>query len=173
MKKVTIPAWIVVGIVAALLLILLPAVTRQTNCGGNSAALSYTAELASYVSMALVERRTNAAVPFVSLVAPATWHEVFRFGWGVKSYWIRKDITLSETGPIVICAQCFGNVPQPSIWNLYHRNPSFAAGFLGGHSRLLNMAEYNSVDFSGFTYVTEQDVSKQPPLPISGKPGSD
>ena len=152
---------VIVVILLALLLVGLPVITRCTNCGGNSAALAYTAQVATYVSMAIENRQTEAPTAFSSLVPPSSWPEVFQFGWGVKSYWVRKDITPSETGPIVVCAQCFGNVPQPTVWNLYRRNPSFAAGFLRARSRLLHMTEYNSLDFNEYHFVKEEDVSNQ------------
>jgi hypothetical protein len=156
MKKIAASVGLVV-----ILLVALPVMSRSTNCGGNSAALSYTQGVALTVIMALDEREGEAPTAFDSLVPPPTWSQVFGFGWGVKSYWVRKDIAPSETGPIVVCAQCFGNVPQPTLWNLYHRNPAFAAAFLRGRTRLLGMDEYNSLDFHKYQYVTKDDVSKR------------
>ena len=154
--------WIAASVgLVVILLVALPIMSRSTNCGGNSAALTYTHELALTVVMALDERRGEDPTAFDLLVPPSTWQQVFRFGWGVKSYWVRKDIAPSETGPIVVCAQCFGNVPQPTLRNLYHRNPAFAAAFLRGRPRLLGMDEYNSLDFHRYQYVTRDDASKR------------
>lgn len=152
--------WIVVGITAALLLLVLP-ISRWSNCGGNTVAVAYTSQVAMCMKMAINERQTDAPATFDSLIPPSSWPEVFQFGCGVKSYWVLKNITPLESGPVIICAQFFDNVPQPTIWNLYRRNSAFAAGFLREHARLLDETEYNSLDFNKYFLVTKEDVSSQ------------
>ncbi len=157
MKK-TIP---IVAVVLIILAVILLGMDQSTNCGRNSAALSYTGKVSSCVRATLMERELDGPAPFASLVPSTSWSEVFRFGWGVKSYWVKKEITSSDSSPIVICAQYFDNVPQPTLWNLYRRNPSFAAGFLLTRSRLLDRTEYNSIDFNQYFFLRKEDISKQ------------
>lgn len=157
MKKViAVPSLFLLFLMLALLMM-----SRSTNCGGNSAALAYTHHIAQYARMAIDQRQNDSQTSFESLVPVSSWPEVFRFGWGVKSYWVRKEIEPSQLEPVVVCAQCFGNVPQPTIWNFYRRNPRFAAGFLNNRSKLLDMAEYNSLDFNKYTFIKEEDISNQ------------
>jgi len=161
MKKTTILIVLVLGLLVAWVSISF--VITKTNCGGNSAALVYTGETAAFIGMELEGNAHTSHAMFVDLVPPSVWHSAFNFGWGVKSYWVLKKIDSSETGPVVICAQCFENVPKPTIWNLYRKSPAFAAGFLRGRARLLEMQEFNSLDLHRYEYVTEKDVADYHP----------
>ncbi len=129
-----------------------------SNCGGNSAALTYTSGAAAQISMALDETPKPGGQTLREIVPPDSWNAVFRFGWGVQSYWVLKKIEASESGPVIICAQCFGNVPQPAVWNLYRGNPAFAAGYLNAKAGLLTIHEFNSIDLHRYEYISKTDV---------------
>lgn len=144
---------------AGIVFLLLPFLEKSSNCGGNSAALSYTNNVSLCVIIALKERsKESGAIHFSELIPPESWNKVFRFGWGVKSYWVRRSIDSSDRAPVIICAQCFDNVPEPKPWNFYKRTPRFAAGFLHEPSRLLEMREYNALNFHEYRYIREIDV---------------
>ena len=147
-------------------------VTTRSNCGGNSAALAYTGRSAELIRMALMEHPPGRYQTFRGIVLQSTLNDVFDFGWGVDSYWVLKEFDSSETRPVVICAQCFDNVPQPTNWNLHRRNPAFAAGYLHGDSRLLTIQEFNSIDFHSYEYITKMDVANSKSANESHRPGN-
>ena len=165
---------VILSLIVFALLIVVGAVqfiTQRSNCGGNSAALAGTARSAELIRMALLEPDHGRRPTFKEIVPSGSWKDVFAFGWGVKSYWVLKELDSSETRPVIICAQCFGNVPQPTIWNLHRSNPAFAAGFLNGENRLLSIPEFNSIDFHLYQYVTEMDVANSKSDNDSHSPG--
>ena len=150
---------LIVIVVCLIAVILLPLISASTNCGGNSAALSYTFNVAIDVNLALKERHKESdPIAFLTLIPPESWKKVFKFGWGVRSYWVRKEIDPSGTEPIIICAQYFDNIPRPKLWNLYKRTPRFAAGFLFEPSRLLEIREYNALNFNEYQYISKEDI---------------
>jgi hypothetical protein len=133
-----------------------------SNCGGNSAALSYSRSLSLSILSQIEENQITGkgSYPFdaeVFFKSPEIKKSIaHNFSWGVKSYWIKKTIHLNEGKPIIVCGQYFSNVPRPSIFNFFQTNPSFAACYIDKQF-LLTLSEYNEIDFREYVYIHEND----------------
>ncbi len=86
-----------------------------------------------------------------------------RSAWiGEARFFIRTNIDASVHGPrqiVVVCDHVYDNVPQPAIWNLYHRNPAHAVGYSDGSSGLISDADFKKLDLSQFTDSSRFPVS--------------
>ena len=72
------------------------------------------------------------------------------------SYWVRTN-SFSETNQkqiVIFCDNIYDNVPQPTIWNLYHRNPAHAVGFSDGTAGLISPSEFTQIDRNAFLNLT-------------------
>ena len=136
-------------------------VRKTSNCGGNSAALNNTRQIAITCRMMLYERKSSDSLTVDEILSDKEMDDVISYGWGVKLYWIKDEMNKEEDQPVVVCGQSFGNVPQPTIWNLYRKNPGFAVAYLDGRARVMNVAEFNDFDFSGYTYIHENNSTSQ------------
>ncbi|MDP4644820.1 MAG: hypothetical protein NWS71_10320 [Opitutales bacterium] len=109
MKKALIVVLIVIGIGA-----LIP-IVKTSNCGGNSAALSNTRQIAVACNLMLFDQKKGNHLKIEDLLSSDDMKGVISYGWGVKSYWLKNEIRNDEEQPIVMCGQNFSNVPQPTI----------------------------------------------------------
>lgn len=100
---------------ATVLLTFVPLFTRTTNCGGNSAALTYTSRVAGQLLIRNMETPMRQPVAFEDLVPREEWSEFFQFGWRMESYWVRGIWEPESADPIILCAQEFSNIPQSSL----------------------------------------------------------
>ncbi|MGJ8641492.1 MAG: hypothetical protein ACSHYA_19030 [Opitutaceae bacterium] len=151
MKKILIVVLIVIGVG-----ILIPSV-KTSNCGGNSAALSYTRSIAVACNLMLFDKKNGNHLKIEELFSNDEMNGVISFGWGVKSYWLKNEIEIDEESPIAICGQNFSNVPRPTIWNLYRTNPGFAVAYIDGTARVMSIEEFSDFDFTEYTYIREKD----------------
>jgi len=127
---------------------------NSSNCGGNSSALS---KCKMVVLLARIEaERNHSNFDYISLPAAAQQE----FVKGTQSHWnpnarflIRRGATdLQKKGReiFVICDTAYGNVPQPTFWNLHHQNIAHAVGYIDGTTALITPKEYASLDKSQF-----------------------
>jgi len=67
-------------------------------------------------------------------------------------YFIRKEwASLTNSHEIVvICDVAYGNIPQPSFWNLHRRTFRHAIGYSDGKSALLTPAQFKDLDLGQF-----------------------
>lgn len=139
---------VAVGLVAG---ILLPGLGHASNCGHNSYALFACREYTRISGWATAEGKTI----------------VFEFGETdkadaarlAKSHWIGGTDFLIKTNlaggatlrqVVIVCEKSFDNVPQPSIWNFYRKNPAHAVGYSDGSTGLISLSEFQALDKSGF-----------------------
>ncbi|MEK7781133.1 MAG: hypothetical protein AAB370_06500 [Verrucomicrobiota bacterium] len=148
--------WIVCGCLAAVTLIagVVPLIlARPSNCGGNSAALANCNQILVCVRLSC-ETKT-----FLLNTSPMSAEERDHFlelgvnHWtGEAQYWVRTnrwDLT-SRTQMVVFCEKAFANVPQPTFFNFYKRNPAYAVGFADGTAQLISPADFAQLDKSDF-----------------------
>ena len=140
------------------MLLTVPLMFQPTNCGGNSAALSYVGPIQWEISHALRMRSSQEAAAIEALIPASEWEQVFHFGWGVDTWWVRKIISPEESGPVVVCPKPFSNVPQPVLMNLYRKNPAHAAGFLHGRPRLISLEEFRALNPDDFLVVEKHEA---------------
>lgn len=149
MKKIF-AAILIVGAV-----VLLFPIGRTSNCGGNSAALSATRQIAMSCHVSLHESNENEILKIEDWLAASENRAVLDFGWGVRSFWLKNRIKKDDEFPIAVCGQMFSNVPQPTLWNLFRKNPGFAASYIDGTTKILTIEEFNDFDFTEYTYINE------------------
>jgi hypothetical protein len=51
---------------------------------------------------------------------------------------------------VAVCPREFHNVPEPILFNLYHKNPAHAVGFSDGTVGLISPTEFTNLNLSGF-----------------------
>lgn len=158
MKKILSGA-LVFGILMA---VCLPAMSKRTNCGGNSAALHYTRSIAfaahAYSRDVIGDSKSIHVENFLK---NDVYLPQISFGWGMRSYWIKKETEWDNEDPFVICGQLFSNVPRRSWRNFYRGNPGHAAAYLSGEARILSPAEFESIDLDSYLLVEESESSER------------
>jgi hypothetical protein len=153
-----------VFILGALASLLLPAFNTKTNCGGNSAALTYTKSIA--LAAAIYGREIageSNVIQAEAMLDDFDFRSSCSFGWGVRSFWLKKEIDREEKEPTVICAQIFSNVPQPALRNFYAKNPGFAPAYSDGTTKILTPPEFNRIDLATYCLIQEVDLETANP----------
>ena len=146
-----------VGLTAAVAAaaILLPAYAkgRVSNCGGNSATMSACRTIMLDMRLASEdlgkrfdvrqlsrERKTDIAI-------------------AATNYWIvrgkillRKNISIGNGSNqiMAVCDAAYDNVPQPTIWNHYKKNPAHAVGYSDGSVGLISPADFKKLNLAEF-----------------------
>lgn len=158
MKK-TLTIVLALGLVA---FITIPALTKMTNCGGNSAALSYTRKIAfAAIAMGYEKLQESESITAATLLKDEEFQSAITFGWGIRSYWLKEVIELNASEPIVICGELFSNVPRPALKNLFSRNPGYAAAYPSGEARILQVSEFNRIDFSAYRFISQMNFEQK------------
>ena len=153
------------GFLSLFAALLLPGLARSSNCGGNSAALNVCREIRFYVQLAT---NTNDSVLDQSLLDSSDqtilFHVVSSYWTPDAGYWVRTN-HLGESPQkkiTVVCDVVYDNVPLPTLWNFYHRNPAHAVGFSDGTTGLISPADYARMDRTNFLNLTALAKNIQP-----------
>ena len=123
-----------------------------TNCGGNSAALSYCHTYATVLRM-WIEGHPNQTFDLAD-VDPQVRQELTSI---TGEPWVRgtllaraTNIRAEPAGPrevVVVCARAYDNVPQ----RVFLKAPmTHAVGYSTGEAGLINRAEFAKLDLSDF-----------------------
>jgi hypothetical protein len=136
---------------------------HASNCGGNSAAGSNCRIIAL---AALVEGSDSNDVVNFEHVSKDTQNELAH---AESDFWTRGAKYLLRTGTIhtghdthaivVVCDTPYGNVPQPSIWNLHRRTLRHAVGYSDGSIGWLTPAEFAELNKSNFFEIKSASES--------------
>lgn len=144
------------GVAVALVIcgaILLPALARPSNCGGNSAALA-ACQTVSLCFQLIADERGDAAVSIHELNENERGY--FKHVSGLN--WIgpgRVLVTTERVGTdgatgkavIAVCDKPFDNVPR----RLFGKAPlAHAVAYADGHTSLISTDEFQRLDLSGF-----------------------
>ena len=138
----------------------LPWFPKKTNCGGNTAALSYCQMLHMQLSLSLAEQGWEDSRSIQDLPEKDR-KELARLGqvyWtGEARYFIKRKVELSQSNEdiVVMCDTSFDNVPQPTIYNGYKRTPRYAAALANGKVKLITPEEFAKIDRSLFVKASE------------------
>jgi hypothetical protein len=124
---------------------------QRTNCGGNSAALS----ACSYFSECVADAARNRPGQFLAgLDLTEAAHRVSHYGFiGHDEFLIAPystQIDPSRRDVVIVCKKAYGNVPKPSLWNLYQRHLGHAVGYSNGEVDLVSPSKYAELDLRGF-----------------------
>jgi len=88
-----------------------------------------------------------------------------------KSHWVsgadffvRTNLAIPSNGRavVIICEKPFDNVPQPTIWNFYRKNPAHAAGYSDGSKGLISPAEFALLDLAEFVLLSSVPTNNLP-----------
>lgn len=149
MKRVVITVLIAGAILAVF------GIGKTSNCGGNSAALFKTRYVATSFNLIFSGERNDEVFRLEDWLSDPESRTALSFGWGVRSFWLKNEIGREDALPVAVCGQVFSNVPQPTIWNLFRKNPGFAASYMDGTARILSIEEFNDFDFTDYTHIHE------------------
>ena len=144
------------GLCALCAAMFLPALARPSNCGGNSAALDSCRMIVISMKLAV----TNETTFDLSLLEPSDREYVFRVAnnhWTPTArYWLRTNNFDGTTQKqiIAVCDVVYDNVPQPTVWNFYHKNPRHAVGYADGTGGLISAAEFSQRKLAEFMDLT-------------------
>jgi len=164
-KRKILVAFLSLGIVALVAVVLLPAFASASNCGGNSYALTACKQIVIY---ARVATPTNISMLDLASLDASDQTNLFRIAdshWTAGAgYWVKTN-NLGDTTQrqiIVVCDVAYDNVPQPTLWNFYRRNPAHAVGFSDGNTGLISPEEFTRMDRKGFVKLTALGKISQP-----------
>jgi hypothetical protein len=157
--------------VAVFVALALPLVTAKTNCGGNSYALS---ACATFAVAAYVTAQDNHSQFEVGKIGKDEWQSFLTLAgnhWGMNraDFLVKTNFVLgngSNRDVIIVSKREFGNVPQPTIRNFYHRNPAHAVGYSDGTTGLISPEQFANLNLTGFVSLSnlvtnfESNVSK-------------
>jgi hypothetical protein len=140
---------------------------RVTNCGGNSAARTYCQNIA-LDAFVTGSDAGNDTFDYTKL-SQLDQNEILAL-IDDSHTWTSDAKYLMRTGPIhtghgtheliVVCDTAYGNVPQPTFWNLHHSTMRHAAGYSDGRVGWLTTREFAQLNKSNFVEL------KLPPRPI-------
>ncbi|MDB6022310.1 MAG: hypothetical protein JWQ04_2167 [Pedosphaera sp.] len=159
MKRVVIYGLLsAVAAVVAIGLFLPPLLTRASNCGGNSPALSVCKSCIEELEIAEEDKPQKFDVFSISQSDKSEIARMAQNHWIPESkFFIRTNVDLSSTPKriIVVCDTQYGNVPQPTVWNGWRENPAHAVGYSDGTAGLISPEEFKTLDLSGFIDATK------------------
>ena len=133
---------------------------RASNCGGNAEALSCCGNLRQQMAYQfyLSDPAEGESLPVEALLNKVGKETLLTFidsGMaGHCEYSFVPQARLFGDAPrnvVLVCDEAFDNIPEPRVWNLYHRNPAHAAVFANGSSGLISEAEYQRLRTNGLT----------------------
>src|SRR6266404_1480777 len=125
---------------------------NSSNCGGNSSALS---KCKMVLLSARIEAQDNHGVFDYNSLSAEAQQEFFK---GTQSHWnptakflIRRgatDTRKKDREIFVICDTAYGNVPQPTFWNLHRQNIAHAVGYADGTTALISPEQFAALNKS-------------------------
>ena len=162
LKRFAIKAALIIGLLLTLTFSFLPMLARTSNCGGNSAALS---RCGSY-SLTVAWKMEESSGDFkTGDLTDEERKEVLRLAdnhWNPGSHLLLKRIVREKGDPkqiVVVCDKAYNNVPQPTVWNLYSKNPAHAVGYADRTTGLITPKQFRELDFKEFMDAHELVVS--------------
>ena len=161
-KRIAIKAALIIGLLLTLAFSFLPLLARPSNCGGNSAALSRCRSYSLTVAMKMLD---SAGDFKLGDFTGEEREEVLRLAdnhWNRGSHLLLKRIVHEKEDPkqiIVVCDTAYNNVPQPTIWNLYSKNPAHAVAYADRTTGLITPKQFRELDLKEFMDAHELVVS--------------
>jgi len=130
-----------------------------SNCGGNSAAQSVCSSVAIAAKMLADDRSDTFKFDGLNDEQMNSLRDAAsgRHWTPNAKYLVRKEWVSSTNSHeiVVICDVAYGNIPQPSFWNLHRRTLRHAAGYSDGKSALLTPAQFKDLNLAGFVELPD------------------
>jgi len=153
MSRGFLSAIICVGMIVLMGAVVLPGLAPASNCGGNSYAMQACKQVLIYERWG---RGTNGATFNLARLDAVDRTNLFRVvtsHWtSGAGYWLQTNGFSGGMAKqvVVVCDTIYDNVPQPTIWNLYRRNPAHAVGYSDETTGLISPAEFKALDRRAF-----------------------
>jgi hypothetical protein len=67
--------------------------------------------------------------------------------------WLKTNFvwgTISNREIVIVCGREFDNVPKPSFWNSFFRNPAHAIGYSNGSVGLISPNDFTNLNLNGY-----------------------
>jgi hypothetical protein len=152
-KKLLLPFGVVVAVIACGAF-LLPTLARSTNCGGNSAAITYCKDAS--LSLVLAAKDRGAAVSATNLTESEreNFRHLSRMTWlGTATVLVALEPVSPENNRhqlLAVCSKPYDNVPQRMIGKapLTH-----AVAYSDGSSGLISIDDFRKLDLKKFVDV--------------------
>jgi hypothetical protein len=130
----------------------------RTNCGGNSAALAACKQFAILARLVAIDEKTEFKFSELDELDRADMARWVNDQWlGGAGLFVRTNFIIPREGRVLanVCEKPFDNIPQPTVWNFYHKNPDYAVGYSDGSTGLISPLEFAALDLKGFTPLSE------------------
>ncbi len=145
--------FVLVALVGGVTALMVGTSFQRTNCGGNTAALHTCQQFA-----VLFEENAGGKAQFSisALALTASSEEIVRSTrapMASAEFLVldpSKPVAVGKHDVIFVCARPFGNIPRPTIWNLYRANTAYAAAFSDGTAGLISPEGFAALDKTGF-----------------------
>lgn len=152
---------IAIAIILAVIVALFSMPPCHSSCSGNSVALSEAGQIARACAVNIyLSRRHPVPLRIEDALKDKSIRDILtNAAPDIKAFWIKNEILGDKDELVVICGECFGDIPQPTIWKLYRKTPGFAAAYLDGRARVISPYDFGEIDFSEYTYVRTCDLN--------------
>lgn len=147
-------AFIVIIGFAILIIVIAPSLEPPSNGGGNCVAL-HECKVFLLALEIVMEDKPNLTIREL-LIENNDELRDFNKKRRLKFLVFNPDKPVKECkGPIIICTHEYDNVPQPTIRNLYKKNPAHAVGEIGKGGYLITPSEYNKIDKTNYVNLSQ------------------
>jgi hypothetical protein len=125
----------------------------STNCGGNTYALNVCRECLAAAELSTADQHAQfdisklRSIDKTNLANLGRRHRADGADFLIRTNFVWDD---PKREIVVVCERLFDNVPQPTIWNLYHRSPAHAVGYSDGTVSLISTQQFTALNLSGF-----------------------
>ncbi len=141
---------------------------RPTNCGGNSKVMSQCRLVAGTVSMAARENEGRFSTSQLQSEYRDWITNAGQDSWDKKSFLLIKSNFRYSTNSqeiIAVWNKPYGNIPQPTVWNLFHKNPAHVVVRADGTVGLIKPDEFKGLRLADF--ISAKDIpTYEPPNPV-------
>ncbi len=137
---------------------LLPALSRTSNCGGNTAALAICNNCVLSLYLASGDETKPFNINSLSAEKKAEIVKSIEDHWNLgANFFVRTNVPLRDIRRqiLVVCDQPFNNVPQPTLWNGFKQTPKHAVGYSDGNTGLITPTQFKELNLSEFIEGTK------------------
>jgi hypothetical protein len=137
--------------------VFLPAISTPSNCGGNSAALSVCRMCALTVRMGFDGGQGTFDIHNPPEANKSELINICSNHWiPDANFLIKTNVSLDAEHKtvIIVCDHRYSNVPQPTFWNDYRKNPAHAVGYSDGSTGLITPKQFSELNLAEFIQIT-------------------
>jgi len=148
---------VILGLALTIAASLLPLMARTSNCGGNSYALAACKQVVLYLQTTISTNALSFNPSLLDSFDQTNLFSVANSHWTVGAGYLVRTNNFQPAAQRQIIAACdtvYDNVPQPTLWNFYRRNPMHAVAFSDGTTGLISPIQFTEIDLGNFLDLT-------------------